>query len=269
MMLSGTISKAWRSATVPARSLLAVGLDFVAPPSCPACGQSVESGGTNHPLDPRLCVACTADLAPPVRDSCQRCAAPVGPHVDTSDGCLHCRSDRFAFSAAVSLGTYAGRLQSACLRSKETQGASLASAMTGELWNRHSTIIAGWQPEVVLPVPRFWLGRILFGSNAATIVAETLARRLNIPCRQDLLTKVRWTSPQTSLPATERRRNLRDAFAARAADLKGRRVLLADDVLTTGTTAHRCARVLKDAGASEVAVAVLARGLGRPGVATA
>lgn len=269
MTLTRTISKAWRSATLPARSLLAVGLDFVAPPSCPACGQSAESQGNEQPFDPRLCGSCTGDLAPQVRNVCQRCAAPVGPHLDTSDGCLHCRSDRFAFHAAVSLGTYAGRLQSACLRSKEPQGVSLASALAAELWNRHATAIAGWQPEIVLPVPRYWLGRILFGSNAATIIAETLARRLERPCRLDLLTKVRWTPSQASLPATERRHNLKDAFAARAARLKGRRVLLADDVLTTGTTAHRCARVLKEAGASEVMVAVLARGLGRPGVATA
>lgn len=204
-----------------------------------------------------------------MRDACQRCSAPVGPHLDTSDGCFHCRTDRFAFHEAVSLGAYAGPLRSACLRSKEPTGAPLASALSAALWDRHAERIAAWRPELVVPVPRYWLGRILFGANAATVVAETLARRLELPCRLDLLTKVRWTPAQTSLHATERRRNLRDAFAAHSTRLKGRRVLLVDDVLTTGTTSHRCARALRDAGASEVMVAVLSRALVHSGVASA
>ena len=269
MILSTPFRKAWQLAAHPAGALLSVGLDFVAPSMCPSCGKHRPGDHPDHALDPRLCPACLVEIAPVIQAACRRCAGPVGPHLDTSEGCLRCRSDRFAFSEAVSLGTYAGRLQAACLRSKEPQQAPLASALAASLWDRHAETIAGWQPEFVIPVPRFWLGRILFGATAATIVAETLGRRLSRPCRLDLVTKVRWTPPQSSLPATERRRNLRDAFAAHPTRLKGRRVLLADDVLTTGTTAHRCARVLRDAGASEVMVAVLARGLGRPGVASA
>lgn len=140
----------------------------------------------------------------------------------------------------------------------------LASALAGLLWDSRRETISRWEVDVVVPVPPFWAARLVQRSNAATVAAETLARRLKLPCRTDLLAKRRWTPAQASLSPTDRRRNLRDAFAARTSGLSGKRVLLVDDVLTTGTTAQRCARTLREAGATAVAVAVLARGLGRP-----
>ncbi len=53
--------------------------------------------------EPVLCAACSEDLTPPVRDQCRRCAAPVGPNLDTSDGCVHCRTDRFALQKLIKL----------------------------------------------------------------------------------------------------------------------------------------------------------------------
>ena len=115
-------------------------------------------------------------------------------------------------------------------------------------------------------MPPFWAARLFHRGNAAAVVAETLARRLGVPCRPEALAKRRLTPAQSSLPPTDRRRNLRAAFIASRLLLNGRRVLLVDDVLTTGTTAHRCARALSEAGAASTAVAVVARGLGRPRV---
>ena len=93
-------------------------------------------------------------------------------------------------------------------------------------------------------------------------MARTLAWRLQTPIRTDLLIKTRRTLAQTDLTPTERRANLRNAFACPRVDLRGATVLLVDDVLTTGTTAHRCSVELRRASAGRILVAVAARGIG-------
>ena len=87
---------------------------------------------------------------------------------------------------------------------------------------------------------------------------------MQVPVSSHILRKVRWTRPQARLKPSERRSNLRRAFATAGKDsFAGATVLLADDVMTTGTTAHEAARQLRLAGAARVVVAVVARGLGR------
>jgi predicted amidophosphoribosyltransferase len=85
---------------------------------------------------------------------------------------------------------------------------------------------------------------------------------LKIPLDRRNLRRIRWTEPQVNLAAGDRRKNVRRAFAVQdSALVKGRRVLLVDDVLTTGSTAEECARVLKASGAEDVTVITVARAL--------
>ena len=93
-----------------------------------------------------------------------------------------------------------------------------------------------------------------------TTLAETLASLVRVPVRFDLLRKIKKTPKQALLPVTTRKTNLRGAFGmSGGATLDGATVLLVDDILTTGTTAHECAKVLQQAGAAKVYVAVFAR----------
>jgi predicted amidophosphoribosyltransferase len=101
--------------------------------------------------------------------------------------------------------------------------------------------------------------RLRRGYNQSEILARPLAGRLRLPCRPGWLRRGRRTPQQTLQPPAGRRENVRGAFRARAgAGLRGRTVLLVDDVLTTGSTAHEAARALRQAGAARVVVAVLA-----------
>jgi ComF family protein len=95
------------------------------------------------------------------------------------------------------------------------------------------------------------------GFNQSALLAAEAGRHLERSVDVDALRRTRPTAAQTGLPASERRSNVRGAFAA-AAGLPARRVLLIDDVMSTGSTARECARVLRRAGAREVAVATLA-----------
>jgi ComF family protein len=134
-------------------------------------------------------------------------------------------------------------------------GAQLAATMAAALGAQ----LAG--ADLVVPVPLHWRRRLARGYNQAEQIAHPLAALLGLPCRT-LLRRRRATPPQTSLPRAARLANLRAAFAVRAAAspaAAGRRILLIDDVSTTGATLDAAARALKRAGTAAVIAAVAAR----------
>lgn len=240
------------------------GVDFVYERPCPRCRIEQAAAASAERIWPRLCDGCASDVAPPVEFTCFRCGAPVGPHLDTAGGCVHCRDDRFAFERAVALGVYDDALRLACLSIKQRDAEPLAAALGHLLWQRLGDELTALKADVVIAVPHHWIVRLSRGHNPAATIASVLAARLRRPFLRPGLKKIRHTPSQTALTPTERRANLRGAFrVGRRKPLAGRRVLLVDDVLTTGTTAHRAARALLDGGAAAVVVAVIARGIGR------
>jgi ComF family protein len=117
--------------------------------------------------------------------------------------------------------------------------------------------------DVVVPIPMHWTRRLWRGVNNPDFLARTVSQRLRLPCAPHLLRMRRRTQPQTGLTANGRLVNVRGAFRAPPhPDLAGSRVLLIDDVMTTGATAAEAARTLRRAGVAEVAIAVLARAEG-------
>lgn len=232
-------------------------IDFLCPPSCAVCRTSTVGSAP-------LCPRCLRDLDWGATNFCLRCGAPVGPHLDTSAGCFHCRDDRFAFERAFAYGVYDGPLRSACLRMKHELGDRLAHVLTDRLWERWGEALQALKVDVIVPVPAHWTTRWRRIAHPAGSIAERVGELLKAPVDLHILRKPRRTPAQASLSPTERRENLRDAFRlARGVRLHGARVLLVDDVLTTGTTADRVARVLRTGGATSVHVAVIARGIGQ------
>ena len=179
-----------------------------------------------------------------------------------ADDCHHCRGEsRFPFVGAVSLGLHDDRLRDATLRAKLDGGRPAVRALGEDLLDRWRDRLG--ECDLVVAVPHHWTARLHSTHDAAAELAATLGRGLGVPARPRLVRKTRRTAKQALLTPTERRANLRDAFVvSRPAAVNGRRVLLCDDVLTTGTTARRVTTALRSAGAREVFVAVLARGVG-------
>ena len=251
------------------RAIVSASVDFVYPPSCPFCGSEIpetviRKSGRLSMIDPELCMNCRSLIAANNSQSCRRCGAPVGPLLDTSNGCIHCRKERFHFHRAVCLGAYAGRLRSACLRGKQNGGRPLAAAMAGFLWEHQQLTLEQAGVDRVVAVPHHWTRRVWANHNASETLAETLARRLKVGFDRNILAKVRRTPAQVNLPPYRRRNNLRHAFQVSGKPaLAGLTILLVDDVLTTGTTANEVSRALLRGGADRVIVAVLARGIGR------
>lgn len=232
--------------------------DLVFPPRCANCGAPLEK-----PSGPLLCDVCRPKLGPAVWHGCRRCGGAVAPDFSSEAGCALCRRVRFHFETVVTLGAYQGELKEAILRSKHAYAEPLALALAGLFVELRGQSVTAYRPELVIPVAMHWRRRLRRGINSADTLAGEIGRRLNLPVACRLLRRRRNDVPQRYLWPTDRYRNVRGAFAVwRTRWLEGRRVLLVDDVLTTGATASEVARVLKRAGAKAVVVAVMARAEG-------
>ena len=237
--------------------------DFVYPPLCRLCVRELPPSSGVARASP-FCDVCREQLLISRGPACLRCGAAIGPYLDPKAPCSLCRDERFAFERVIRLGVYDGILRNACLRSKDRGAEPLAAGMADLVWECESEALQSAKLDVVVPVPQHWARRLYRPHHAAETLAAAWAGRLQVPLVTHILKKCRWTRPQARLTPTERRVNLREAFqAAPSAGLSGAAVLLADDVMTTGTTAHEAAKVLVQAGAARVVVAVVARGLGR------
>jgi ComF family protein len=128
------------------------------------------------------------------------------------------------------------------------------------LLDRLTPSIAEVAPELVLPVPLHTRRLRQRSFNQSLLIAEFLASELSLPLARNLLRRHRWTEPQVQLPAAERIANVRNAFSLTdASAVAGKRILLVDDVFTTGSTLAECSRILKRGKAAAVFGVTVAR----------
>lgn len=150
-------------------------------------------------------------------------------------------------------------MRDAILRIKRLPGESLAESL-GFLWaERDRERLLSSRPDAAVPVPLHWWRRIERGYNQSDALADALSERLGIRSGRGWLRRVKATPKQFTVSATARRENMKGAFRVRrGSPVRGLRILLIDDVLTTGATASEAAKTLVQAGAAQVSVAVLA-----------
>jgi ComF family protein len=225
-------------------------LDLVLPPSCLGCREVIDRPG--------LCAACwrrLTFLAPPW---CSCCGLPFEQAIGDGAICAACAGDAPDFDRARAALAYDDASRPLLLAFKH--GDRLEGVATFAGWLNAAARDCLADADLIAPVPlhrwRLWARRY----NQAAELARALSRRSAVACDPCLLLRRRRTNSQGGLSAAGRRRNVAGAFALRqGADIAGRRILLVDDVFTTGATLNGCARVLKRAGAARVDCAVLAR----------
>jgi ComF family protein len=227
--------------------------DLFWPRRCYLCAVALPE----EPTPDCFCPACLAAITADPHATCPRCSSTVGPHTDTTAGCPRCREDKFPFDAAVRLGPYGGALRDAILTAKQRGGEGIAETL-GRVWataRQAELEVVG--ASVLVPVPLHWRRRWSRGFNQAEAVARGVAAVLRVPLVPFAVRRKRATPKQTGTSRAERLRNVAGAFAP-VCPLSDMRVLLIDDVMTTGATAAATSRAILAAGAAQVVVGVLA-----------
>jgi ComF family protein len=185
------------------------------------------------------------------------CGAPLP---DGGARCFECRRRRRVFRFCRSLGLYEGRLRQAILALKYGGRDALAAPLGLCLARAFSDRPEFRRTDALVPIPLHFLKRHGRGYNQAELLARSLGDALGLPVWEDVLKRRRWTWAQAKLNKERRKANVKDAFLASAPDqVKGKRLLLIDDVCTTGATLEAAAEALKAAGARSVSAFTLAR----------
>jgi ComF family protein len=224
------------------RRLWAALLDLVYPPRCVGCQQP----------GPWLCPGCLAAIEPVPEPICHLCGDPVL----TGDLCPACRRCPLRIDGIRSVGLHQGPLREAVHGLKYQRQRHLAPVLAGLMAKRLQA--ESLPADVLVPVPLHRDRQRQRGYNQAVLLAEALAGPA-MPVISGCLARTRPTRTQTDLGRDERMANVAGAFACRNGDLFGRRVLLIDDVCTTGATLEACALACRQAGAASVWALTLSR----------
>jgi competence protein ComFC len=214
--------------------------DLVLPAVCGLCGRGP------HPVCPSCLVALPLLTGP----ACARCGKPTAAPVAD---CRECRGRRLGFESAVAAVAFEGRGRDLAVRFKDAGLRGLAEPASTVI----ATVVAAPECDLVTWVPPDRWRTIHRGYHPAQALAVCLAQRWRVPARP-LLRAPPLRRRQRGLGHAERRRNVRDAFRVRAR-LGGERVVIVDDVFTTGATLSACAAALRRGGAGPVAAVSLAR----------
>lgn len=232
-------------------------IDWVLPPRCLICGKIIGA-------DNALCPECFNNLTFITKPYCQHCGRPLSfTNLGKDLYCPKCLKKRdsvfYLCRSAIEYDEYSKKL-------------ILDFKFADHLENRYLLtqwlILAGkdifeTHPDIILPVPLHYSRLFKRKYNQSAILARELAKKTNIPARYDILKKYRYTKPQVICSGKQRRKNIKDAFVVTKPDfIKGKNIVLIDDVYTTGSTLKECAKVLKKAGAKNVSALTVARVIG-------
>lgn len=232
-------------------------LRFVMPVDCIGCNRTL---GTD-PI-PFFCRACWEQIVPLNGPSCSRCDQPFVSSAATSwtadHQCQDCLERPPAYQRAWTLFPYLPPLQDAICSFKYRGKVGMAKPLASLMIQAMPSSIS--RTDLIVPIPLHPTRMRAREFNQSLLLADQISRHLRIPVLPMALIRLLATDPQTTLTRHERLRNLRQAFAVRTPTvITGRRVLLIDDVFTTGTTLNECAKTLLKAGAASVCALTLAR----------
>lgn len=211
-------------------------LDWIYPPQCVSCGAPGSL----------FCRDCRSRLLPVGEHYCTKCGKPL----KKGQSCRLCARSEFLFRASRAPYIYEGPAAALIKKLKYDGCLDLVPILTELLYAFWQGL--GWDADLIVPVPLSEKRRAQRGFNQSEMIGAAFSKKTGIPMVPGALMKIRHTARQVGLNAEERRENLSGAFAAEELMVKGKRILLLDDVMTTGSTFAECSAVLLKAGAGSV-----------------
>jgi len=229
-------------------------LDVILPPICHICHSYIPNAGTLH-----ICPTCRDRLPLVSSPLCPLCGIPFsgagGDH-----RCGTCLTHTPHFDSARAHFLYEGSIRDLIHIFKYNQHTHLRYPLALLALEGISGFLTDNDPHLIVPVPLHRSRLRKRGFNQAVLLGRVISHQLSLPMLTDALVRTRPTEPQIELSAAERRLNVKGAFTVNRPDhVAGKRILLLDDVMTTGSTMDECAKELKKAGAAVVIAATVAR----------
>ena len=233
------------------------GLGLLYPEVCQLCGEARAT-----PAEGYVCEDCRAKARFIQEPFCQRCGRPYEGDITHPFECANCREMEWHFQSARSAVVARDPVLEVIHRYKYQRALWFEPFLADLLIRAAGSVLGQQEPSVIVPVPLHPTKEREREFNQAERLARRLGAAMQIPVNNRLLRRVVSTRTQTQLSRPERLENVRNAFAMRRGHrLNGERIVLLDDVFTTGATTSACARVLTTAGAGEVCVWTVARGV--------
>lgn len=225
-------------------------LDMLYPRCCPVCHDIAVPGGS------RICNVCREKLKPITGPRCFRCSKPLKR--EEQEYCKDCRKTRL-FDQGIGIFPYGSVLQESLFKLKYGKRQEYGSfyGQIAAVYSRE--IIRNWGVEIIIPIPLHRKRMEKRGYNQAELIAEALGKTLCIPVDSRLMKRKVNTRPQKELDYRERKQNMKNAFFLKGEN-RYRRILLVDDIYTTGSTIEAAAELLKRNGAENVFFLTIAMG---------
>ncbi len=230
-------------------------LNLLFPPQCLNCDSRVPTHGT-------LCLPCWQQIQFISDPMCHCCGLPFDYDIGKDTLCGDCLQERPAYAHARAAFRYDEHSSKLITRFKYSDHTQLAKVYSSWLAKAGSELLE--KTDIIIPVPLHYFRFVQRRYNQSALLAHALSGKTGIKHLHNALNRTRRTVSQTGLSRAQREKNVRGAFSVNkryAREIKGKYILLVDDVMTTGATLEQCAKTLLKSGAMQVNVLTLARTL--------
>lgn len=238
---------------MPVRAFFDLCLELFYPSRCHLCGEIAEVNSV-------ICDACEDKIERIGDNRCDICGKRFEAQYIGSRLCGDCILHKPAFDCVRAFARYKEPMSEMVQRLKYKREFQFLDWMTNALLQVYQREYSGENFALIIPVPLHWRRLLWRGYNQALILAKPLSKKLGIPLAPDILVRTRHTSHQVGLSPAKRKENIKASFRVKNRNLvEGKKILLVDDIVTTGVTVDEAAKTLKKSGADRVCVLALAR----------
>lgn len=227
---------------------------FMFPRRCPVCDKILAFNGK------KICFGCEDKLVYVHEPKCKKCGKQIEKF--EQEYCYDCTKHRHIYKTGIAPFVHTGLVKQSIYAIKYRNKREYIDFYTDEILRLYKDEIEQWSCDGIIPVPLYKKKRRKRGFNQAEIIAKALSKKLNIPIYGNILKRVKDTQPQKELNRLQRKKNLENAFIIDKNIVKLKKVILVDDIYTTGSTIDSCAKILMDGGIKEVYYICISVGMG-------
>ncbi len=220
--------------------------EMLYPTRCPGCDEILYQ----KDVTTGFCGKCEQQIIRVTEPSCIKCGKPI--QHSQEEYCYDCKKKHHYFVQNKAVFVYRGPMKEAMYRLKYANRRCYAKILSREIYDKYKDWMIQNHIQAIIPIPMYLPKQRRRGYNQAAILAKELSKYAKLPSYSNLVYRVKNSTPQKELNDVERKNNLKNAFKIRKSEVKLKKILLIDDIYTTGSTMDAVSKVLLDGGIQEV-----------------